>query len=482
MKNLLLASTSALVVAIASPAFAGSSATYLLQTGNGQQATIDQSGGNNNRVGTEARPFLQQNGTGNPLFDGTGGNVISITQNGSGNVVAGYGPYDNGGVHPAPAAGKPGQSGTNNHATVLQNGLNGDVQLTQTGHNNGTTAGYGGSITQEATTNGNHAWVIDYGDNNDFTITQRGSSGTQNHNYAILQQGYGDLSGLAGMGFYNLASITQEGGPNTGHSLNSSQFGSYNTLSSVQSGTALGNTLNSYQNGTGLNAGQQNSIQNSQTGSNELAQIGTSNYPGNTNGQNGFSLTIVNNQSGVGDKLYVGQGSFAGVSFAAGQLGHNNTINNTQSGSSNTATAAQEAGSSNNTVTMTQNGGSASNYIYSDQKGTQNDANLTQNGSSSSYIVSLQNGSVGPTVLTKNTVNMTQTGATNSYAYLGQGADFTNLSIGGTTMTVGSPVYGNTINGNQAGSFQLAGVSQQSNSNTASFNQSGSNNVANIKQ
>jgi hypothetical protein len=218
-----------------------------------------------------------------------------------------------------------------------------------------------------------------------------------------------------------------------------------------------------------------------QTGSNEYASVGTSNYPGNTNGQNGYSLTVTNNQSGTGDKFLVGQGSYAGVSFAAGQRGHDNAISNTQSGSSNTSTAAQEVGSSFNSVTITQNGGSSGNFVYSDQKGSQSDAALTQTGSSSSYIVSLQNGN-GGNAGEKNSITMKQVNASNSYAYLGQGADFANLSIGGTTMTFVGATNHNTIDGNQTGANQLAGVSQASNGNTASFSQSGSGNTATIKQ
>ncbi|MGB3504747.1 MAG: hypothetical protein WBA37_05155, partial [Xanthobacteraceae bacterium] len=63
MRKLLLTSTSLVAVAFASQAFAGSSSTFLLQTGSGQQATITQSSSSsNNSVGTSTDPFLQQNG------------------------------------------------------------------------------------------------------------------------------------------------------------------------------------------------------------------------------------------------------------------------------------------------------------------------------------------------------------------------------------------------------------------------------------
>jgi hypothetical protein len=461
MNKLLLTSTSILAVAFASQAFAGSSSTFLLQTGNGQQATITQSG-NNNSVGTSTdKPFLQQNGDTPSALAGSGGNIITINQTGNGNHVIGFDGY----IHPAPALGVAGQSGTGNVATIQQDGSNGDVQLQQNGQYNGTTSGYVGSINQASSTNGNHAIVQEAGDHNDFAISQSGSSGTQNHNYATLIQG-----SYVTPGSYNLARINQAGGPNTGHILSSSQDGHLNNLDSTQTGTGNGNSLTSSQ--TNLTAvWSPNSITNLQIGSGETANLT----------QNGYSLTITNNQSGTGDSFVV-----------ASQNNSNNSIVNIQSGTSNTATVTNQGGTYG-TINNTQSGANGS-ATYSqtgyhntatlqNQYGAYSSVDVTQTGSNSTgQLLQWGNG----TAASKNSIVLTQSAGDSNRAYLVQGGYFTGTGAG-TQLGISAPVSGNTINVTQESLGAMSGnnyaaVQQTSNGNTSSFSQSGSNNSAIVKQ
>jgi hypothetical protein len=461
MKKLLLTSTSILAVSFASQAFAGSSSTFLLQTGNGQQATITQSGDNNSVGTSDAKPFLQQNGDTPSALAGSGSNIITINQTGSGNHVIGFDGY----IHPAPALGVAGQSGTGNVSTIQQDGLNGDVQLQQNGQYNGTTAGYGGSINQASSTNGNHAIVQEAGDHNDFAITQSGSSGLQNHNYATLVQG-----SYVTPGSYNLARINQVGGPNTGHIVSSTQSGHANNLDSTQTGTGNTNKLISSQ--TNLTANwSANSITNLQVGSGETADLT----------QNGFALTITNNQSGTGDSFVV-----------ASQNNSNNTIANVQSGTSNAAIVTNQGGTFG-TINNTQSGSNGSATYF--QTGYHNTATLQNQYGSYSSVDVIQTGSNSTAQLLQwgnagssnpNSIVLKQDAGDSNRAYLVQGGYFTGTGAG-TQLNTYAAVNGNTINVTQESMGALSGnnyaaVQQTSNGNTSSFSQSGSNNSAIIKQ
>lgn len=462
MRKLLLTSTSLVAVAFASQAFAGSSSTFLLQTGSGQQATITQSSSSsNNSVGTSTDPFLQQNGDAPSSLAGSGGNIITINQTGSGNHVVGIPGY----IHPAPAAGAAGQSGTGNVSTIQQDGLNGDVQLQQNGQYNGTTAGYGGSINQASSTNGNHAIVQEAGDHNDFAITQSGSSGPQNHNYTTLIQG-----SYVTPGSYNLARVNQVGGPTTGHIVSSTQSGHANNLDSTQTGTGNTNKLTSAQ--TNLTANwSANSITNTQIGSGETANLT----------QNGYALTITNNQSGSGDTFVV-----------ASQNNSNNTIANVQSGTSNIATVTNQGGTYG-TINNTQSGSNGS-ATYS-QTGYHNTATLQNQYGSYSSVDVAQTGSNSTaqllqwgngTAASKNTIVLKQNAGDSNRAYLVQGGYFTGTGAG-TQLNTYTPVNGNTINVTQESMGAMSGnnyaaVQQASNGNTSNFSQSGSNNSAIVKQ
>jgi hypothetical protein len=512
MKKLLLASTSAFVVALATPAFAGSSSTYLLQTGDGQQAYITQSeSSTGNRVGTSSDvPFLQQNGSG-PL-GGSGGNVITINQTGNSNYVIGF----NGYIHPVPEAGAAGQSGTGNVATIQQDGTQGQVQLQQNGHYNGTTAGYGGSINQSATTFQSQAIVQEAGDHNDFAITQSGSSNPiVGHNRAELTQG-----SYVTPASYNLARIDQESGPGAGQRLKSTQNGNYNNLHSLQIGTSS-NFLTSSQTGTGANFWQQNQIWNYQTGSNERANVT----------QNGYSLAIYNTQQGLNDNLnvtsqtgndntisnYQGAGSSGNLVQVDLQAGSHNNINsyqtdtgnqlvvqnqagywnrtvNWQSGNSNVATVTTQTGtgglisnkqSGDNGVANYDQQGTYNKAILQNQTGTYGELNVTQDASAfNNVVVAYQNSAAGAD--TKNTITSTQGGGYGNSAYLLQGATFNALPGQGATFIFASNSPAGSQNNIEmtqtGGNMNYAAISQTGSGNTSITTQNGSNNRAVVKQ
>jgi hypothetical protein len=144
MQKMLFATVSALALgAAATAALAqGGSTTYLSQTGTSQKATIDQTGATNGQVGTLGSPFTQSDGS-------SGGNVISITQSGSGNAVGVSSPSF--------------QAGSSNNSTITQNGTNGGVVLQQTGSSNGTIASYTGVITQDTLSSGDTVSVTETG-------------------------------------------------------------------------------------------------------------------------------------------------------------------------------------------------------------------------------------------------------------------------------------------------------------------------------
>ncbi len=201
MKGLLLTSVSAIAIGFASAALAaGGGAVYLSQTGSGQTAQIDQSGGTGDKVGSLGTPFLQENGT------GSGHNGIVINQNsgtvselanigdfvhaGSGNKVTGF------------------QSGTNNNAEIDQEGNNSIVKLQQTGANNGPTGpgsgdpwwngSYGNLILQDWTANGS---TVD--------LTQTTNKNATNGNVFNIGQGGGNNKITATQTGYNKLWIRQ---------------------------------------------------------------------------------------------------------------------------------------------------------------------------------------------------------------------------------------------------------------------------------
>ncbi|HYW73058.1 MAG TPA: hypothetical protein VE961_18675, partial [Pyrinomonadaceae bacterium] len=234
MKRFLFASVSLLAIGFTASAYAGGSSSFTSQTGTNQTLTIDQTGGNNNQVGTGINPFLQENGA------GTGGNVINITQTGANNTF---------GVGIASV-----QSGTQNFANINQSGSNSSVNLRQIGNFNGVSNDHdasdgiaaevvgeneGSFIKQSASFSSVN--VFETGNGNAFFITQQG--GTKNaigvtqqgdENYVTMNQNGSSLFASVGQfGTLNTVTSTQTG---VGNQLFAGQTGNNNVLNNDQSG------------------------------------------------------------------------------------------------------------------------------------------------------------------------------------------------------------------------------------------------------
>lgn len=355
MQKLLLATASVIALGFgATAAMAGSSQIYDQQDGTGQTAFIDQSGGSNASVGTLGNPFIQNNGS------GTGGNAITITQVGSNNSFG----------RTASAF----QSGTDNRANILQNGNNSDIELQQTGTNNGAnniqdTHGYwsndndGGLIEQSSTANYSKISLSQNGSNNLFNIGQGGTSNTvtatqtgdnllwirqgtnypdiwyspltvaatetnstitvnQNGGYFDASGNYDNYAGLSqGGGNRNQMSITQGG---NGNSVDINQNGSNNSFTTYQSG---------FRNFVGGEDGwpvPDGGVPVVQSGSNNL--VSTSQV-GNWN-------MVFGSQVGNNNQVWSSQtGSYDTLNYT--QTSSNNYISNIQGGSGNTVTIHQ---------------------------------------------------------------------------------------------------------------------------------------------
>jgi hypothetical protein len=393
MKKLLLASTSAFVVALATPALAGgSSSVYQSQTGNKQQSTIDQSSATNGQVGTSAHPFVQQNG------NGSGQNIISITQTGTDDAFG--------------ATEQSWQSGSKNNATILQENDKNDIVLQQTGNNNGSTSG---SIHQSANSaalrdpNGNNkAKLTQTGDSNQFYITQYNTNAyTEARNSALASQN----------GNNNTLSIVQYG---QGDSVNLQQYNNGNIFISDQGGVvhgayaaavsavqvsdaSIGNKIESYQEDGSysklyvtLQQGHSNSIYNNQKGAN-TARVNLQNGHNNqiTNQQNaGWGSTATYYQDGsnlIANSTQTGGGVKLATITQVGSLnsayliqsGSASTADLTQTGSNSYAYVTQTGVGSGliNSVVGTQTGTGAQNQAYVSQASYSNTANYSQNGS-----------------------------------------------------------------------------------------------------
>lgn len=380
---------------------AGGNQTYLTQTGNDQDATIVQSGGSNNRVGSSGSPFLQQNGAGN------GNNVLTIDQNtanaGSGNVATGY------------------QSGTDNSADIDQNGSNSSVNLTQSGALNGSVSsstwsnnpGDGDHIVQDSTASystvnvqqsnyvgADRGSIINIGQggyNNHVTATQTANSGQASAArndlwirqgttqpdlwgwtfgnpfwtaaYAVsnstitVNQNAGDLSGVnyatlgQGNGSGDVMNVTQSGASN---SVDANQVGGSNTFNSQQYST----NGNAGWNFVGGESGWPDSSFNPLTGTNGDFRPITQWGDGNTyiSYQSGSDLWAFGNQIGNYNYLNNTQTGTQNKLWTS-QIGDLNSIYSTQAGDNNVTTVSQSLNSnlsstsqngSNNIATVTQ--------------------------------------------------------------------------------------------------------------------------------
>ncbi len=371
MQKLLLTTVSAIALGVcATAAMASSSTTYDTQEGTGQIANIDQSGGNNDTVGTAGTPFDQNNGA-----SGTGDNVISIVQTGS---------YNSFGVSAASF-----QSGTTNGAIINQAGYDSSVVLQQTGTNNGSaTLGYGGAdeqwsnstyggiIVQDNTSNASTVVLTQNGSDSIFDIAQGGANNLINATQIGTDQLYVRqgtyLAALAGFDSSyetNSTIAVYQNGGGTNLSTNYASLaqggGDSNQISVTQIGFALGadvnqngsnNLFSSYQAGSGnmvgltagfgadtpiTQSGTGNQYYNVQLGTNATAngsQNGTDNYVSNY--QSGDSNVISGSQNGTNNQVYTSQtGTTDNLAYA--QTGSNNFISNSQSGSGNHVTVHQ---------------------------------------------------------------------------------------------------------------------------------------------
>lgn len=415
MNRLLLTSVSVIAaVGFASAAFAaGSTSTYLTQTGNSQSAKIDQSGGTGDSVGSSGSAFIQENGT------GTGHNVLVINQNSS---SAGYSELANIAdfVHSGSGNRATGyQSGTANSAEIDQEGNNSSVNLQQTGANNGPTNtgwfnnSYGNLILQDKTANGSSVdlrqttnqyaakgnvfsigqggtgnvitatqtdrndlwirqgttapdlWSWTYGDPFDpaytpnslsalsySTITVNQTVGGNNPsgvNYAALGQGHGTN---------NRITVTQNGASNA---TDANQIGSNNIFSSNQA-SASGNTSWNF---VGGEAGWPDSNVNPLTGGQPgdyrpITQTGNGNEYYSI--QSGTNLMAFGNQTGNYNFL------------SSVQSGDENSLYTEQNGDSNSIYSAQSGSTNTAMVSQSHNG----SFVNVSQSGAGNMAAITQ--------------------------------------------------------------------------------------------------------
>lgn len=373
---------------------AGGGSVYLTQTGNSHAATIDQSGGTSDTVGSYSTPFQQQNGS------GSGGNFLVINQNtagtselpnvgafigsGSKNAVTGY------------------QYGTANNAEIDQGGSNSSVNLQQSGKGNGLTANagwfnnsYGNLILQDWTANYSSVSLTQTNNvnatrGNVFSIGQGG----YNNNITADQTGRNSLWVRQGTTAPDLWSWTH-GNPfdpaNTGYSLatlsnssitvhqsvggNDPSSGNYAALGQ---GNGSGNAITVTQNGA-ANAADVNQV----GGSNTFVSTQTSgdgnvgwNFVGGEAGWPGANANplVSSNgdfqpitQIGSGNQYFSTQSGTDLWAFGS-QIGDNNFLSNTQSGDQNALYTGQLGDS---------------NSIYAVQSGTLNLATVSQHHSGS---------------------------------------------------------------------------------------------------
>lgn len=414
MKRLFLTSVSVIAAAgFASAALAaGSTSTYLTQTGHNQKAQIDQSSGTSDSVGGSGSPFIQQDGT------GSGHNVLVIDQNsssadyselsniadfnhsGSGNVATGY------------------QSGTKNSAEIDQEGNYSRVNLQQTGANNGPTdagwfnnsygnlilqdkTAYGSSVDLRQTTNqyaakGNVFSIGQGGTGNTITATQTdrndlwirqgttapdlwgwtngnpfdpahtsnslsalsyssitvnqsvGGNNPSGANYAALGQGHGS---------YNKITVTQSGASN---STDANQIGSGNIFSSNQTSTSANTSWNFVGGEAGWPGANPDPLVSSDGDYQPITQIGT--------GNEYYSI-----QSGTNEWAFGSQtGSYNFLSSV--QSGDQNSLYTKQDGNSNQIYSAQSGSTNTAMVSQSHNG----SFVNVSQNGAGNMAAITQ--------------------------------------------------------------------------------------------------------
>jgi hypothetical protein len=166
-------------VVLAAP---GGGSVYLSQTGNDQNAEIDQTSGNGDKVGTSVgSPFIQEN------YNGTGSNKLVINQNAwTTSEFANPAAFSNPGSNNTTTGW---QAGTENSAEIDQEGSNSTVSLQQTGAHNGWT-GAGTSGDPWSNSPYANAIVQDYTANySSIDLKQTSTSATAKGNFFSVGQG-----------------------------------------------------------------------------------------------------------------------------------------------------------------------------------------------------------------------------------------------------------------------------------------------------
>ncbi|HET9903037.1 MAG TPA: hypothetical protein VFQ27_04970, partial [Xanthobacteraceae bacterium] len=322
MKKLFLASASLLALS-ASGALAAGSSSYVNQEGDTQQATIDQTAATNGEVGTSGNPFDQKGS----------GNIISITQSGSGNkfsaeaVPSTIGSF----TVPPPVGGFSDwqQNGTGNVVTVLQSGTEGHAGLYQEGDNNS------GTISQGAGSTDAIAAVANIGNGNAFSVGQDG--------------GDDNIAAIGQVGDSNVASVSQTGNDNIA---GIGQIADFSNANVTQNGDGNLVLFGQFVGGSAPNS---NLLNSTQTGNNNRLwgyQSGDNNVIGNTQTGGAHALIIQTNTGGGLNQINNNQDGPVTANLT--QTGFLLTINNTQSGSG-FSTLSQSG--NNHTVSVSQNNG-----------------------------------------------------------------------------------------------------------------------------
>jgi hypothetical protein len=427
----LLSATTAALLMTTAVAYADNNKLYLIQTGDTQTATITQSGGSGNSVGTSTSAYQQVNG------GGTGGNKLVVNQNSISNywstsplseltgatmpnttnhhghlpllsdyIGVGYGWGGNS------VTGY--QSGTNNNAEIDQGGKYSSVNLVQVGNNNGRVAPnwfnstFGNlilqdwtayqssvSLTQVSAASGNTFSIGQGGYGNSLTANQTGA------NSLWVRQGTGapDLWTwpMANSDFFNPDGTTSYG---PGNLSNSSITVTQNMR--TEQNPAYANYV-----AVGQGGGGANTITIGQYGGKNVAdadQLGS----GNTFDSKQYSADNNSGQNFVGGEAGWPTGdpsplhllaTFQGDYRPITQLGDNNKYYSVQSGSNLWAFGEQIG--NGNFLQNTQSGDTQklfsiqlgdANEIYSVQAGGNNLTLVSQVGSSN-VSISTQNGS-----------------------------------------------------------------------------------------
>ncbi len=220
-------------------------------------------------------------------------------------------------------------------ATLYQEGLGNDSNISQTGADNETT-------------------VSQFGWNNDSLVNQGG----WNNNTIVGQSGENNVSDVWQRGEYNSAALWQEGNDNGAWV---EQGGSYNSLDSTQTGD--GNNATLRQRGFNNETGDALGIDNNQEGNGNTTTIT----------QNSIESSIVNAQLGDYQSSTLTQ-----------RGGVNNSIVNEQIGSGNDTQILQFRGD-NNVAGTFQNG--SDNTLQAVQGGWSNEIASIQVGSGNSILI-----------------------------------------------------------------------------------------------